>query len=257
MKKVFLILKIFLILNIFFGVSVSEEISTSEKKITKPQSGKFFKKLIEKEKEKYKPIDYNDILELGELVKVSYLPEGMVKKFGSACKEFYCRTDKATKIMSKSFKRGGTYNERHPDNMIKAMAYFELFYLGQLNKKKKQLADYKKNYKKRDQMKGPKKLLFMGTENSIRGLIKVNQGRKSMREALGMSIDLDPTSAIKRFWYLGELLALGEIEKVKVSKEMKQRAEIVQRYQKVINQIKKTIEDDNEKKEKDEKTKKN
>ena len=28
---------------------------------------------------------------------------------------------------------------------------------------------------------------------------------------------------------------------------MKQRAEIVQRYQKVINQIKKTIEDDNEK----------
>ena len=45
--------------------------------------------------------------------------------------------------MSKSFKRGGTYNERHPDNMIKAMAYFELFYLGQLNKKK-QLADYKK-----------------------------------------------------------------------------------------------------------------
>ena len=38
--------------------------------------------------------------------------------------------------MSQSFKRGEQYNERHPDNMIKAMAYFELFYMGQLKKKK-------------------------------------------------------------------------------------------------------------------------
>ena len=37
--------------------------------------------------------------------------------------------------MSKSFKRGENYNE-HPDSMIKVMAYFELFYMGQLRKKK-------------------------------------------------------------------------------------------------------------------------
>ena len=95
----------------------------------------------------------------------------------------------------------------------------------------------------------------MGTEQSIRGLIKVNDGRKSMREALGMSIELDPTSAIKRFWYLGELLSLGELEKVKVSKEMQERAEIVKRYQQVISQVKKKIEED--KKEEEKKSKKN
>ena len=157
--------------------------------------------------------------------------------------------------MSKSFKRGENYNSRHPDSMIKAMAYFELFYMGQLRKKRKQLENYKKKYKKKDQLNGAEKLLFMGTEQSIRGLIKVNDGRKSMREALGMSIELDPTSAIKRFWYLGELLSLGELEKVKVSKEMQERAEIVKRYQQVISQVKKKIEED--KKEEEKKSKKN
>ena len=102
-------------------------------------------------------------------------------------------------------------------------------------------------------MNGAEKIMFMGTETAIRGLIGTNKGRKSMREALGMTIDLEPATAIKRFWYLGELLGLGEQTKVKVSKEMKQRSEIVKRYQKTISQIKKQIEDDKEKEEKKEK----
>ena len=156
--------------------------------------------------------------------------------------------------MSKAFKRGENYNSRHPDNMIKAMAYFELLY-GSIEKKAKQLEKYKAQYKQRDQLKGAKKIFFITTEQNIKSLIKVNQGRKSMREALGMTIELDPATAIKRFWYLGELLSLGELEKVKVSKEMKERAKIFKRYQQVISQVKKKIEEDKKKEEK--KSKKN
>ena len=214
---------------------------------------KFLKKVIEKEKEKYEAIDYKDVLELGTPIVITDLPEGMIKKFGTACKQFACRTQKATQIMGKSFKRGEQYNARHPDNMIKAMAYFELFYMGNLRKNKSKLESYKKNYKRKDQLNGVQKVMFMGTETAIRGLIGTNKGRKSMREALGMTIDLEPATAIKRFWYLGELLGLGEQTKVKVSKEMKQRSEIVKRYQKTISQIKKQIEDDKEKEEKKEK----
>ena len=199
------------------------------------------------------PIDYKDVLELGTPIIITDLPEGMIKKFGTACKQFSCRTKKSTSIMGKSFKRGEQYNARHPDNMIKAMAYFELFYMGNLRKNKSKLEKYKKNYKRKDQMNGAEKFMFMGTETAIRGLIGTNKGRKSMREALGMTIDLEPATAIKRFWYLGELLGLGEQTKVKVSKEMKQRSEIVKRYQKTISQIKKQIEDDKEKEEKKEK----
>ena len=245
------VLKIFLLLNILLSsYSFSEE-----KPSKKINQSNFLKNIIEKEKEKYEPINYQDIVDLGTPMDINDLPEGMVKKFGNACKKFFCRQKKATSIMSQSFKRGEKYNNRHPDSMIKAMAYFELFYMGQLKKKKHHLENYKKNYKKKDQLKGPKKILFIGTEQSLKSLIKVNEGRKSMREALGMTIELDPTTAIKRFWYLGELLSLGELEKVKVSKEMKERAEIVKRYQQVIGQVKKKIEEDKKKEEK--KSKKN
>ena len=235
---------------------IVEKIKPNNKKkaTTKRKQPKFLKKIIEKEKEKYAAIDYKDVLELGTPIVITDLPEGMIKKFGTACSKFTCRTKKSTQIMGKSFKRGEQYNARHPDNMIKAMAYFELFYMGNLRKNKSKLESYKKNYKRKDQMNGAQKIMFMGTEQAIRGLIGTNKGRKSMREALGMTIDLEPATAIKRFWYLGELLGLGEQTKVKVSKEMKQRSEIVKRYQKTISQIKKQIEDDKEKEEK--KTKK-
>ena len=234
---------------------IAKEIKSNNKikKKKNRKQPKALKKIIEKEKEKYAAIDYKDVLELGTPIVITDLPEGMIKKFGTACKEFLCRTKKATQIMGKSFKRGEQYNARHPDNMIKAMAYFELFYMGNLRKNKSKLESYKKNYKRKDQMNGVQKLMFMGTEKAVRGLIGTNKGRKSMREALGMTIDLEPATAIKRFWYLGELLGLGEQTKVKVSKEMKQRNEIIKRYQKTISQIKKQIEDDKEKEEKKEK----
>lgn len=234
---------------------IAKEIKPNNKKKENKnkKQPKFLKKIIEKEKEKYAAIDYKDVLELGTPIIITDLPEGMIKKFGTACKQFSCRTEKSTSIMGKSFKRGEQYNARHPDNMIKAMAYFELFYMGNLRKNKSKLEKYKKNYKRKDQMNGAEKIMFMGTETAIRGLIGTNKGRKSMREALGMTIDLEPATAIKRFWYLGELLGLGEQTKVKVSKEMKQRSEIVKRYQKTISQIKKQIEDDKEKEEKKEK----
>ena len=64
------------------------------KKSKAKQSFKFLKKIIEKEKEKYEPIDYQDIVDLGTPMNITDLPEGMVKKFGSACKKFNCRQKK-------------------------------------------------------------------------------------------------------------------------------------------------------------------
>ena len=140
MKFFYFVLKVF----ILFHLLLSSYSFSEEKSSNKTKQSNFLKKIIEKEKDKYEPIDYQDIVNLGTPMNITDLPEGMVKKFGSACKKFHCRQKKATTIMSQSFKRGEQYNERHPDNMIKAMAYFELFYMGQLKKKKHHLEKYKK-----------------------------------------------------------------------------------------------------------------
>ena len=236
-------------------VLMSTDISFSEeKKNSSNQITNYFKKKKEEHAKNNAPIDFKEVIKLGEPIIIEDLPEGMVKKFGKSCTEFLCRTKKATEIMARSFKRSEDYNNRKPGNMIQAMGYFELFYMGQLRKNKINLERYKKNHKNKDKLNLVKKVVFKADEIKIRALIKTNEGRKSMREALGMDLELDPVTAIKRFWYLGELLGLGEQTKVKVSKEMKQRSEIVKRYQKTISQIKKQIEDDKEKEEK--KTKK-
>ena len=240
-------------------VLMSTDISFSEeKKKSSDEITNYFKKKKEEHSKKNAPIDFEEVIKLGEPIIIEDLPEGMVKKFGKSCTEFLCRTKKATTIMARSFKRSEDYNNRNPGNMIQAMGYFELFYMGQLRNIRVNLKRYKENYENKDKLDLTKKIVFKADENKVRALIKTNEGRKSMREALGMDLELDPATAIKRFWYLGELLELGVPEKVVISKEMKERAEIIKRYQKVLTDVKKKINDDEKKQEKEkEKTLKN
>ena len=188
-------------------VLMSTDISFSEeKKKSSDEITNYFKKQKEEHSKKNAPIDFEEVIKLGEPIIIEDLPEGMVKKFGKSCTEFLCRTKKATTIMARSFKRSEDYNNRKPGNMIQAMGYFELFYMGQLRKNKMNLERYKKNHKNKDKLNLAKKVVFKADEIKIRALIKTNEGRKSMREALGMDLELDPVTAINRFWYLGELL---------------------------------------------------
>ena len=118
--KFFFTLKIILILSILFSsFSFSED-----KPSKKNKSSSFLGKIIEKEKKKYEPIDYKDVADLGVPSVITDLPEGMIKKFGGACKQFNCRTKKATQIMSKAFKRFAVLGP--PDPAIKPVLTFEI-----------------------------------------------------------------------------------------------------------------------------------
>ena len=236
MKRVITALSV---LIIAFALFSNFETRAAEAKKKETKVSKLFKK---KEKE---VIKIEDVYALGTPIKIEDLPEGMIKVFGKSCTNFLCRTNKATGIMSKSFSRGESYNGRHPDNMIKAMAYFELFYMGQLRKNSHALAQYKEYH---DEGKKQKSSI----EAKVRSLIGTNKGRKGMREALGMTIELDPATAIKRFWALGELLALGEPKPNEIHEDMKERAEIMKRYATILGKMQKKLEEEKEEREKKE-----
>ena len=243
MKRVITALSV---LIIAFALFSNFETRAAEAKKKETKVSKLFKK---KEKE---VIKIEDVYALGTPIKIEDLPKGMIKAFGKSCTNFICRTNKATGIMSKSFSRGESYNGRHPDNMIKAMAYFELFYMGQLRKNSHALTKYKKYLDEKKQMSTAEAFLFSGTEAKVRSLIGTNKGRKAMREALGMTIELDPATAIKRFWALGALLALGEPKEIEISKDMKERAEIMKRYAAILGKMQKKLEEEKEEREKKE-----
>ena len=93
--------------------------------------------------------------------------------------------------------------------MIKAMAMYEVFYASQLYDARNQSRRFKDNKYKKDIFSKKKR-----DEEAIRSLFGMNNGRKNMREALGMNLILQKR-AIKKFWLLGEFLDLGTVLKIK------------------------------------------
>ena len=61
---------------------------SEEKPSKKINKSNFLKNIIEKEKEKYEPIDYKDIVDLGTPINITDLPEGMVKNLEVLVKNF-------------------------------------------------------------------------------------------------------------------------------------------------------------------------
>ena len=119
---------------------------------------------------------------------------------------------------------------------MEAMAYFEILYLSSLYKNKKKIEKFKKEFSK---YKGDRRY------ESIRSLIKMNDGREKMRSALGMSLETPTEEAIKRFWTLGEFLGMGTPKELgKNDKDINKRKKILQRYKSTVSKLKEKLEEE-------------
>ena len=150
----------------------------------------------------------------------------MIEFFGTACKHFVCRADKATKKMALTFKRSKLYHQRKPGHQLYALAMFELFYLNQLKKKEKRI----------------EKFLLVWPEKNKYGkevisLIKLNRSKEKMRKSLGMDLNTSIEEAMERYWIMGDFLQKGEIKKEKISKDIKKREKLLAKYKKAVNKF--------------------
>ena len=87
--------------------------------------------------------------------------------------------------------------------------------------------------------KWPKKIV---KGKDISSLIKANETRKIMREALGMSIAESPEYVIKYYWIIGDFLQRGDPKVAKVDKELKKRESLLSEYKSTVGFLKKRIE---------------
>ncbi len=151
-------------------------------------------------------------------------PDGMLKFFGTNCKTFTCRANKATKEMSLTFKRSKVYHQRKPGQQLYALAMFELFYLNQLKLKEKKVKEFIKSWPEKNK-----------NGKEVVSLIKLNKSREKMRKSLGMDLNTGIEEAIERYWIMGDFLQKGEIKKEKISKDMKKREKLISKYKKAVN----------------------
>ena len=169
----------------------------------------------------------------------------MQKKFKGCSRGYKCSGQKAGQILYKSFGGSKSFGQRNPGKMIQAMAMYEVFYAGRLYDARKSIQRFRENKYKKG-IFGKKK----SDEKKIRSLIGMNNGRKNMREALGMSLETPKAEAIKKFWLLGEFLDLGTgVNYDKLDKDLKERQELLEAYKLQIANLKKKLQDDIDEKE--------
>ncbi len=184
--------------------SVEQKKTVKEKKKTKKK--KIVKNFKEDLTKSYIHID--EIGELGSFEIITEAPDGMFKTKG---KSFSQRAKNASKNMYLIFVQQKNLMEKNPENLMKAMGYFEFFYMEQLKKKKKNLATFKEkwpnipNYIKKD----------------IKSLYSLNQARKSMRESMGLTLEDDIQVALKRYMLMHDFLSQAKKKTVKLSSSKK------------------------------------
>ena len=171
--------------------------------------------------------------EIGEFQEPKNYPEGFLKSTARKCKnkKFYCIQQRAIKEMSSRFKKSKKYNLKNPGNQIYAMAHFEIFYLNKLRTEKKNVEKFKKNWPKK-QVKA----------KNISSLIKLNESRKIMREALGMNLQTNIDIALDTYWTIADFLQQGEIKEHNVDKNLVLRGKVLDDYKSAVNKLKRTLE---------------
>ena len=219
--------------------------SFSFKKKSDKKTRNLIDQILKKDKDKDKEeITSEKMEELGKPVKFddSYYTKGMIKKFLGCNNSFKCRGDKAGKELYNTFnKRNKAWQQQNPGQMIKTMAMFEVFYSSKLWYSREALERYKKNEYKGSSLRKKK------DEKEIRSLLGLYKGRNSMREALGMTPEIPPQEAIKKFWLLGEFLDLGTgVKNKKLASDLKKRQELLTAYKNQISKLKKKLQDDTE-----------
>ena len=171
-----------------------------------------------------------EIKALGVFVEPKVYPVGMLESFSKSCVEFYCRANKATKTMSKTFQRGPEYHQKYPGEQLYALAQFELYYLQQLKQNQKKLQKFVSTW--------PDKKKY---GKNVVSLIKLNKSREKMRAALGMDLNTSVEDAMERYWVMGDFLNKGEIKKNKIDKNTKKRAELLTKYKNAISTFNSTL----------------
>ena len=144
---------------------------------------------------------------LGSYKKIEKIPDGMFEISMSS----KARAKKSMMKMYDVFVRNKGLMEKYPEKLMSAMGYFELFYMDQLDEKKRDIKRFKENYPN----------ISKGLKKKMQSLYSLNQARKSMREAMDLTLNDEPEVALERYMSMHNFLEQGEKSINKLTKDEK------------------------------------
>ena len=197
-----------------------------DKKIKKIKKNKVKKKIINEDLSK-SYIHIDEIDELGTFKIINEAPEGMFK----VGKSFTHRAKLSSEKMYLIFVQQKNLMEKNPENLMKAMGYFEFFYMEQLKKKKKNLAKFKEKWPN----------VSISVRKDMKSLYSLNQARKSMREAMGLTLQDDIQDALKRYMLMHDFLSKAKKQTVQLTVQEKKLRKFSKKLNSGLTSIEKNI----------------
>ncbi|WP_415277747.1 SHOCT domain-containing protein [Candidatus Pelagibacter sp. Uisw_094] len=174
-------------------------------------------------------IDKEELEIIGRYEEINNYPERLFKnpKLSSIM-----LADKATQEMYKTFVQNKNLQEKYPENMMKAMAYFEVFYNRKLKDEKLAIQDYQENFPN----------VKKSSKKSIQSLYSLTQAKKSMRESVGLTLNEGIEEALIKYMHMHDFLVQGTKSKNKLTTTEKKLKRESTNFKKYIGSFRKNLE---------------
>ena len=171
-----------------------------------------------------------DFEQIGNFNEINNTPKEM---FPEKANNFSKKQLISQKLFIKTFVTQKGLMEKYTDRVILGMAHFEFFYMQQLKENKRSIERFKETYPN----------VNNAIKKDIQKIYGLSKAKKSMREALGISLNDSEEDAIKRYFTLYKLLNQAEIQTIKLTKEEKKNAKLHNNISKDISKLKSLTDD--------------
>ena len=184
-----------------------------------------------------------DVKYFGNFKKINTAPIGMFK---SKDLQFVQMSKYSQNKIGLIFVKQKHMLDKYPENLMLGMGYFEFFYMQQLKDHKRDITTFIE--------KQPN--IRQHTRKAIKKIYGLNKARKSMREALGFTLEDDVQEVLKTYFVLSQLFSQGEKIIIKLNSKEKKIIKIHNKISKNINILRNIVKDKNEERIEDKKFKK-
>jgi len=169
-----------------------------------------------------------DLSSFGKYIEVENFPEKMFE--GNTNVTFQQKAKTAMRKVAYYFVTKKKSLKQYPQNMMKAMAYFEVFYLQKLKEAEGSIERFKSQDPNNNDL------------IKLNSLISLNKARKSMRSAVGLSLEDEPEEAIKRFWLMNEYLSKGKLKTNTIDNEITKKNKELTKFKTNITSLKNILQ---------------
>ncbi len=174
-------------------------------------------------------VSKEELEEIGKYKELKEYPEGLFKNpnFSESM-----LAKKSAEEMYKTFVQHKNLNEKYPENMMRAMAYFEVFYNHKLKEEKKAIEDYQNNYPN----------VKKHSKKAIQSLYSLSQAKETMRKSIGLTSNDNLEDALTGYMHMYDFMSQGAKIQNKLTSEEKKIKKESTKFKKFYGAFKKNLE---------------